>query len=144
MHRFSLSQLIWTLAVVCVVCLAAGALLKVQWLLSAGFLALVFAFCAYPMCMFIKPFEDASYGHPQRGFWLTVWCVFVGVSVGLVNGGVHDIVATSMLYPAEQPLPLGKIVGPIIGLAITLGYHWSCVRHASGALSEEVSMTRPQ
>ncbi len=123
----------WGLAIFCIACYVAGALLNIHLLLSAGFLGLLFGISAFPMCMFIQPFEEASQGHPQRFFWLTVWCVFVGVSVGLVNGGVHDIIATSMLYPEEQAVPLGKIVGPIIGLAITLGYHLSYASRSAAA-----------
>lgn len=117
------------------VAVAAGAfcllgLLKPALLPSLLFFLMFFALTAFPTCMLLRPFEEAAVTESGRAF-LGFFCVLVGLSVGLVVGGLHDTVLGAVTLPKFQldfglfKSPLGLIVGPILGIAINLAYHAS-------------------
>lgn len=108
-------------------------LLQPALLPSLLFFFMMFALTAFPTCMLLRPFEEAAVTEAGRKF-LGFFCVLVGISVGLVVGGLHDTVLGAVTLPKFKldfglfQAPLGLMVGPLLGVAINLAYHASWQR----------------
>ncbi len=96
-----------------------------QILVSMLVLAVLFGTATYPMWMLIRPVMEIS----SRPRAVLLFSIFLGGVMGLVIGGTHDAMLGKFLAPLTS-LPVGLIVGPYIGIALTVSYY---LRHRKSA-----------
>lgn len=88
-------------------------------------LAVLFGTATYPMWMLIRPVAETS-ASPRA---VLLFSIFLGGVMGLVIGGTHDAMLGKFLASLTT-LPVGLIVGPYIGIALTVSYYLRSSRSA--------------
>jgi F0F1-type ATP synthase assembly protein I len=99
-----------------------------QILVSMLVLAVLFGTATYPMWMLIRPIAETT----ERRRVVLLFCIFLGGVMGLVIGGTHDAMLGKFLAPLTT-LPVGLIVGPYIGIALTVSYYLRSSRERKDA-----------